>query len=184
MPLDMESEIKNQGIIPQISHNINGIPSIGWDLKPISKSYFKIIVLNKFAIYIGLIGLVFAAQYILEEKEDIQINIWYMLSVVLGFCIINIIFSLLAFKTRKYAIREHDVIYAKGLIVNSITTVPISRIQHVEESRSWLARYFGLSTLKIFTAGESGSDLSIKGLPHLEAKQIKEIISDKINGSK
>ncbi len=152
-------------------------------LKPISKSYFKIIVLNKFAIYIGLIVLVFAAQYILEEKEDIQINIWYMLSVVLGFCILNIIFSLLAFKTRKYAIREHDVVYAKGLIVNSITTVPISRIQHVEESRSWLARHFGLSTLKIFTAGEAGSDLSIDGLHHLEAKDINDFISTKVNGN-
>lgn len=79
--------------------------------------------------------------------------------------------------------REHDVVYAKGLLVHSITTVPISRIQHVEESRSWLARHFGLATLKIFTAGEAGSDLSIKGLPYIEAKQIKEIISDKVNGN-
>ena len=77
----------------------------------------------------------FAAQYILLEKEDIQINIWYMLFLVLGLCILNIIFSFLAFKKRKYAIREHDVVYAKGLIIHSITTVPISRIQHVEESK-------------------------------------------------
>ncbi len=153
-------------------------------LKPISKAYFKIIMLNKLTIYTILFGLVFGAKFFIEKNEDIQIKIWYILSVVLGLIILDFIISLLAFKKRKYAIREHDVIYAKGLIVNSITTVPISRIQHVEESRSWLARYFGLSTLKIFTAGESGSDLSIKGLPHLEAKQIKEIISDKINGSK
>ena len=153
-------------------------------LKPISKAYFKIIILNKLTIYTVLFGLVFAVKFFIEKNEDIQINIWYILSVVLGLIILDFIISLLAFKKRKYAIREHDVIYAKGLIVNSITTVPISRIQHVEESRSWLARYFGLSTLKIFTAGESGSDLSIKGLPHLEAKQIKEIISDKINGRK
>ena len=152
-------------------------------LKPISKSYFKIIALNKLALYAGLIGLVFGLRYIIAKKEEIQLNLWYMLSIVIGFCIINFIISLLAFKKRKYAIREHDVVYAKGLIVHSITTVPMSRIQHVEESRSWLARYFGLSTLKIFTAGEAGSDLSIKGLPHLEAKQIKEIISAKVNGN-
>ncbi len=152
-------------------------------LKPISKSYLKIIVLNKLALYFGIIGFVFGIKYIIERKEDIQINVWYMLAIVIGFCIINFIISLLAFKKRKYAMREHDVVYAKGLIVHSITTVPISRIQHVEESRSWLARHFDLSTLKIFTAGEAGSDLSIKGLPHIEAKQIKEIISDKINGN-
>ncbi len=152
-------------------------------LKPISKAYFKIITLNKLALYAGLIGLVFVAKYVIEEKEGIQINIWYLFSVVLGFCIINFIVSFLAFKKRKYAIREHDVVYAKGLLIHSITTVPISRIQHVEESRSWLARYFGLATLKIFTAGETGSDLSIKGLPQLEAKDINDFISAKVNGN-
>lgn len=152
-------------------------------LKPISKSYLKIITLNKLALYAGLIAFVFGLKYLIEEKESIEINIWYMLSVVFVFCIVNFIISILAFKKRAYAIREHDVVYSKGLIVHSVTTVPISRIQHVEESRSWLARAFGLSTLKIFTAGEAGSDLSIKGLPHLEAKQIKEIISEKINGN-
>ncbi|WP_418638808.1 PH domain-containing protein [Winogradskyella sp.] len=152
-------------------------------LKPISKSYLKIILLNKLALYTGLIGLVFGLKYIIEKKEEFQLNLWYMLSAVVVFCIFNFIVSLLAFKKRKYAMREHDVVYAKGLLVHSITTVPISRIQHVEESRSWLARHFGLATLKIFTAGEAGSDLSIKGLPYIEAKQIKEIISDKVNGN-
>lgn len=152
-------------------------------LKPISKSYLKIILLNKLALYTGLIGLVFGLKYIIEKKEEVQLNLWYILSAVVVFCIFNFIVSLLAFKKRKYAMREHDVVYAKGLLVHSITTVPISRIQHVEESRSWLARHFGLATLKIFTAGEAGSDLSIKGLPYIEAKQIKEIISDKVNGN-
>ncbi|WP_418636953.1 PH domain-containing protein [Winogradskyella sp.] len=152
-------------------------------LKPISKSYLKIILLNKLALYTGLIGLVFGLKYIIEKKEEVQLNLWYMLSAVVVFCIFNFIVSLLAFKKRKYAMREHDVVYAKGLLVHSITTVPISRIQHVEESRSWLARHFGLATLKIFTAGEAGSDLRIKGLPYIEAKQIKEIISDKVNGN-
>lgn len=152
-------------------------------LKPISKAYFKIIMLNKLALYVALIGLIFVAKYIIEEKRDIQVNLWYVFAVVFGFCLINFIISLLAFKKRKYAMREHDVLYAKGLLLHSITTVPISRIQHVEESRSWLARYFGLATLKIFTAGETGSDLSIKGLPYLEAKDINDFISAKVNGN-
>jgi len=152
-------------------------------LRPISKSYFKIITLNKLAIYAGLIGLAFGVVYFVEKNEEVQLNLWYIVSILLGFCIVNFIIGYLAFKNRKYAIREHDVVYAKGLIVHSLITMPMSRIQHVEESRSWLARHFGLSTLKIFTAGESGSDLSIRGLPRIEAKQIKEIISARLNGS-
>lgn len=151
-------------------------------LKPISKSYFKIITLNKLALYAGLMGLVIGFRYFIEKTEEIQLNLWYIISAVLVFCILNFSIGYLAFKKRKYAIREHDVIYSKGLIIHSIITVPMSRIQHVEESRSWLARYFNLATLNIYTAGEAGSDLSIKGLPYLEAKEIKEIISNKVNG--
>ncbi len=151
-------------------------------LKSISKSYFKIISLNKLAIYTVVVGLVFVVKYILEEKEAIHLNFWYVFAIVFVFFLINFIVGFLAFKKRKYAVRGYDVVYAKGLLVHSITTVPISRIQHVEESRSWLERYFGLATLKIFTAGETGSDLSIKGLQHLEAKGINDFISTKVHG--
>ncbi|MFC0604388.1 PH domain-containing protein [Winogradskyella pulchriflava] len=153
------------------------------NLKPIAKSYLKIIALNKLVYYIALVGLTFIVKLIIEKKSEVQIDLWYIIFVVIGFCMVNFIVALLAFRKRKYAVREHDIIYSKGLLMHSITTIPISRIQHVEESRSWLARYFGLSTLKIFTAGESGSDLSIKGLEHLEAKGINDFISARVNGN-
>lgn len=151
-------------------------------LKPISKSYLKIITLNSLVLYSLILGVCFGLKYLIKE-DGFQDNFWYVFLGVLVICIVNFIISILAFKKRKYAVRGHDVIYAKGLIVHSVTTVPISRIQHVEESRSWLARNFGLSTLKIFTAGEAGSDLSIKGLPHVEAKGINDFISAEINGN-
>ena len=110
-------------------------------LKPISKAYLKIIALNKLMIYTVLISAIFLGKFFFEKNEEnIPINFWYVLAAVIAFCIINLIVSFLAFNKRKYALREHDVIYAKGLIVHSMITVPISRIQHVEESRSWLAR--------------------------------------------
>jgi len=150
-------------------------------LKPISKNYFKIIVINKIVVY----GIFFAILLTLNRFVDdvaFQENFWVLFGVLFIFCLIDFTTSYIAFKNRKYAIREHDVIYAKGFLTRSITTVPISRIQHIEESRSWLARQFHLSTLNIFTAGESGSDLTIKGLPKDEAKQINDFLSSKVNG--
>ncbi|MBF8149658.1 PH domain-containing protein [Winogradskyella sp. F6397] len=152
-------------------------------LKPISKSYLKIIALNGLAFYSLILGALFGLKYLIKEAP-FQNNFWYLFFGVLGLCIFSFIMSILAFKKRKYAVRGYDVIYAKGLIVHSVVTVPISRIQHVEESRSWLARHFGLSTLKIFTAGEAGSDLSIRGLQHLEAKSINDFISSQVDGNK
>tara|TARA_B100000809_G_C15101670_1_gene517153 strand:+ start:416 stop:931 length:516 start_codon:yes stop_codon:yes gene_type:complete len=160
--------------------NLPEISSV--DLKPISKNYFKIIILNKAVVYTALIGVLVAGKFAIE-KEVFQDNFVYLLGILIGCLVLNFILSLLAFKKRKYAIRDKDVIYSKGLIVNSIITVPISRIQHIEESRSWFARKLNLATLKIFTAGESGSDLKIDGLPHEEAKQINDFLSTRVNAN-
>lgn len=163
--------------------DINSLPNIdNVALKPISKQYLKIIIFNKLLVYLALFTVLFLARFIVD-KEVIQSNFWYLFSVLLTVCVINFVLALLAFSKRKYAIREHDLIYAQGLLIHSITTVPISRIQHIEESRSWLARQLNLATLKIFTAGESGSDLSIKGLPNEEAKQINDFLSTKVNAN-
>lgn len=163
--------------------DINSLPNIDdVVLKPISKQYLKIIIFNKLLVYLALFTVLFLARFIVD-KEVIQSNFWYLFAVLLTICVINFVLALLAFSKRKYAIREHDLIYAQGLLIHSITTVPISRIQHIEESRSWLARQLNLATLKIFTAGESGSDLSIKGLPNEEAKQINDFLSTKVNAN-
>jgi len=151
-------------------------------LKPISKQYIKIILVNKFVMYALFFGILIVGKYVIN-KVVFQEYFWHLFFVTLVFCVLNFSIAILSFKKRKYAIREQDVIYAQGLLVNSITTVPISRIQHIEESRSWIARKFNLATLNIFTAGESGSDLSIKGLPHEEARQINDFLSAKVNGN-
>ena len=152
------------------------------ELQSISKHYLKIIIINKLVMCL-VFGAVLTLGKLFINKSGFQEGFWYIFSIVAGVCVINFVLAILAFKKRNYAIREHDVIYAKGLLMHSVTTVPISRIQHIEESRSWLSRQFGLATLNLYTAGESGSDLSIKGLPYLEAKQINDFISSRINGN-
>ena len=151
-------------------------------LVPISNSYLKIIIVNKLIIYACIYGSLFAGSFIINNDSFQSVYGYIILALTLVF-FINFILALLSFKTRKYALREQDVIYAEGLLIHSVTTVPISRIQHTETSRSWLARQFNLATLKIFTAGESGTDLSIKGLPFEEAKRINNFLSERVNGN-
>ncbi|HUH27353.1 PH domain-containing protein [Gelidibacter sp.] len=163
--------------------NLDTLPSIDdVKLKPISKQYLKIIVINRVFFYGLLIAALFLAKSIVVHV-NFQSVFWYLLSVGVFLCVVNFVSAILAFKKRKYAIREQDVIYSKGLLVNSISAVPISRIQHLEISRSWLARRFDLATLKIFTAGESGIDLRIDGLNFGEAKQINDFLSKRVNGT-
>ncbi|MGB3608589.1 PH domain-containing protein [Psychroserpens sp.] len=162
---------------------IDNLPNLdAVELKPVSKHYKNIIILNSTLSYTIIFGLLMTGKYTISEPTFQQYFILILVIVVI-LCLSHLIISLLAFKKLKYAIREHDVIYAKGLLIQSLTTVSISRIQHTETSRSWLARQFQLATLNIYTAGESGSDLSIKGLPQEEAKQVNDFLSEKVNGN-
>ncbi|WP_026755698.1 PH domain-containing protein [Sediminibacter sp. Hel_I_10] len=150
-------------------------------LKPISKRYLNVILVNKILLFGALYTALFLGKWFADDVLFLD-YFWYLFLVLSIFVIGNIVVSVLAFYKRKYAIREKDVIYSKGLLVHKLTTVPISRIQHIEESRSWLARQFQLASIKIFTAGESGSDLSIHGLPEDEAAYINDFLSSKVNG--
>ncbi len=85
----------------------------------------------------------------------------------------------IGYRKRSYALREKDLTYRKGWIFSSIITIPFNRIQHTEISRGPIERRFELSTLKIYTAGGSTSDLSIPGLEIEEAQQLKDYVATK-----
>ncbi|WP_411767652.1 PH domain-containing protein [Winogradskyella sp. A3E31] len=149
-------------------------------MTPISKKYLNIILINKFILFaIAYSALIMANIF----ANDVLFTeyFWYLILVLTVILAVNLIFSVLAFRKRKYALREKDVIYSKGLLFLKLTVVPISRIQHIEETRTWLARQFGLASLKLFTAGESGTDLSIRGLTEDEARRINDFLSAKVD---
>lgn len=66
--------------------------------------------------------------------------------------------------------------------LKKITTVPFSRIQHVEIDEGPISRLFKLSTLSVFTAGDRSDDLKVKGISKVEAMRIKDFITSQING--
>ncbi len=80
-----------------------------------------------------------------------------------------------------YAFREKDLLYRRGFIVNRTTVVPFNRIQHATISRGILDKLLGISTLNIFTAGGSGSDIQIPGLQPDLALRLKESLAAKIS---
>ena len=85
-------------------------------------------------------------------------------------------------KRNGYGIREKDIVYKHGFLSETTTAVPFNRIQHVSVERSFLDKMLGLSTLKVFTAGGSGSDVRIPGLKPEISTSLKEEISERISG--
>lgn len=83
------------------------------------------------------------------------------------------------YSRRSYALREKDITYKKGWLFYSTTTIPFNRIQHSEVAQGPLERSYKLSTLKIYTAGGSSSDLSVPGLEADEAQKLRDFIAKK-----
>ena len=79
-----------------------------------------------------------------------------------------------------YAVREKDIIHTKGYWLRTQLTVPYNRVQHVEIEQGPLARAFGLGGISVYTAGDSGGDLSISGIEYAEAERIKQFIAQKV----
>jgi uncharacterized protein len=82
-----------------------------------------------------------------------------------------------------YALREKDILYRRGFFVNSTTVVPFNRIQHVSISRDVFDKLLDIASIQVFTAGGSGSDLSIPGLAPARARELKEALSVKITNN-
>ena len=148
------------------------------ELKSISKDYLKIILFNltifSAAIIIGYGVLYFKLNQNLTNQEFFLIGFIVLLTIFYLF--LN---SIIGFKYRKYALREKDLIYQYGWIKRTIIIVPFNRIQHITVAQGWFSRLLKLKTISVFTAGVSGGDISIKGLP----EEIAEGINNHIRGT-
>lgn len=106
-----------------------------------------------------------------------------LIYILVGWLLITGFFILLSFqgyKHKGYALRERDIIFKEGWIWRSSTVVPFNRIQHTEIDQGPIERMFGLSKLKIFTAGGASSDLKIPGLLPETANKLKDYIQLKV----
>ena len=78
----------------------------------------------------------------------------------------------------RYCIDEEAIRVIEGFIWVSEQTVPIERLQKISRSQGPVARMFGLSTVKVTTAG---GDVEIKFLTDDKADEISESLKKKIN---
>tara|TARA_R110002012_G_scaffold283304_2_gene473614 strand:- start:68266 stop:68778 length:513 start_codon:yes stop_codon:yes gene_type:complete len=146
---------------------------------PVSRVYLYVLLVNNSVQYLVLCLLLLIANYwnfepfMLYQTQFIILLVLYM--------VLHSTVSVLAFKRRKYALRTYDISFKSGLIISSLTTVPLSRIQHLDISQGMASRFFGLANVKLYTAGDDGSDMVIKGLLLTEAEQLKEHLSLQIH---
>jgi membrane protein YdbS with pleckstrin-like domain len=146
-------------------------------LTKLHPNYWKELLVSRSLIFLALgivviLGLIFIEE--LTEYKLLVVAIYILL--VLGV----VCFSNLAFKRKAYAFRNHDVIFRSGIIATNTMVIPYNRVQHVALHEGFIARFFGLANIEIFTAGGISSDLEIPGIAKGEAENIKQLLMGKI----
>ena len=164
--------------------DISTIPSSGTiDYKGLQKDYLTASMIRSFCIWAVIVLVV--AGTIQMNKDDLEFSqelgpyLKYIYGVLATLALLSIASTYFGFFKKGYAVREKDISYKQGLFWKSKTLIPFNRIQHSEVKQGPFERMFSLASLRVFTAGGSASDLSIKGLKLEEANHLKQFIIKK-----
>ncbi|MCX7746127.1 MAG: PH domain-containing protein [Clostridia bacterium] len=90
---------------------------------------------------------------------------------------ITLIHPFLEYIQWSYKITESKIDYTHGIYFRKRTIIPVSRIQHLDIKQGPLQKYFGLSNIAIYTAGQSHE---IPALLSSKAQKMVESINDLI----
>ncbi|MBC7872482.1 MAG: PH domain-containing protein [Ferruginibacter sp.] len=148
-------------------------------LQPIEPSYWKVLHWG-WMITWGIILLSAATIFILIFPND-----FLLLIVMAGplLLLAGLTYWLLRKSvTRKaYALRDKDIIYQSGWLVQRISVCPFNRIQHCSINSGPFERKLGLASLSVHTAGSEGADMKIPGLKEETALALRDFIMQKSN---
>ena len=78
-----------------------------------------------------------------------------------------------------FALRTHDLVYRNGWLFEKLHVVPLIKVQHCQVKKGPLERRYGLSALRVYTAGVSGADLVLEGLTDEQALTMKDWLLQK-----
>lgn len=146
-------------------------------LTPLHPKYWNVTLINLAIIFVILATATTLIWYNAEELANY--GVWIFVGfVVLVFFVVFL--NRIAFKKKAFAFRNHDVIYRSGIISTNTMVIPYNRVQHVALHEGFVARFFGLAKVEIFTAGGNASDLEIPGIAKEEAENIKQLLMGKI----
>lgn len=77
----------------------------------------------------------------------------------------------------RYAVREHDLIVQSGVFFRRWSSVPLTRIQHVDSRQGPLERLFGVQRLLVYTAAGVSADGVIPALTEANATTLRDALS-------
>jgi len=146
----------------------------------LNRKYLTVLYARILIVFLILAGGLIAFVSLADETVPGKF-IYLIAGAILLIISYSAVITTLGFPKKGYLIREKDVSFQRGLITYKVTSVPLNRIQHVEVNQGVLGKILQLSSVKIYTAGGTSSDLTIPGLSEPEARKMKAFLSGKIS---
>jgi len=166
-------EFENAGI--DISHlpKAEDVP-----LQPIHPKYLAVLKLQWAITWIVVVA---ATGVLIYFSENLHHPAWIILIslAIVVFASLNWILVKRSFHRKSYAVREHDIMYQTGWLVQSLRVCPFNRIQHCSVDVGLFERKYGLATLSVYTAGGNEADMKIPGLTTEIAASLRELVTRK-----
>lgn len=161
--------------------SVEGLPRLEEvPLNPIAPRYKNVLILHFFILFLALGTLVCVTAYFIQ---DLRPFFWWITSAYLLLMALRITLVLRGFARRAFAIRQHDLIYRRGILSTRMTIVPYKNVQHVSINEGFIPARFGLAQLQVYTAGNQAGDLKISGLTRSDALKIKSHILNRLRGN-
>ena len=139
--------------------NLSQLPSLaGIPYQVLSPEYPKLVVLQSTVIatfpllviggFIALFSQLSFSQQ--PQNEPLDFNVIFYSLLLFGLLITGFIYlSYLEAKSKRYCLRQHDLILHYGVLSKITIAQPFHRVQHIEVSQNPLELRFGLASLKI-----------------------------------
>jgi len=141
--------------------------------RPLSPAYPGIVA--------ALTALMFGTVILISLLSAYLLNfpLWVKLTLPSALLVIGALltrFSLASARVKRFAIREHDILFESGVFWRSQTIQPLNRVQHVEISSGPIDKRFGLAEIRLFSSGSGFATYVIPGLPTRVAEDLREFV--------
>ncbi|AUC89351.1 hypothetical protein CW735_15105 [Alteromonas sp. MB-3u-76] len=149
-------------------------------LTPVSKKYRLINLGVSATITLLILSVITTGRYqtFFSIPDELKRIFPYVFAVVAILGVLWFTYHFFADKKIKFAVREQDISKQSGLVFRQLSCQPILRVQHVELKRGPLARWAGLASLQVFSAGGEMHTFEIPGLEVDDANRIRQFILD------
>lgn len=137
---------------------------------------YRWVMLIRNAIGLGVAFFIVLTASLVLANQDLSEYILPLFGLYALMVIFRIVMPFVSYPRKGFALRGHDVIYREGVFFYRWVAVPYDRIQHAEVHADLIERILELSSLRIYTAGGSASDLEIPGLKPDQALSMRSFI--------